>query len=295
MPQKQAILAIVGTCTKRLGLPTPSVVATSTDNNIILLKAMLEKTGQELRSAFHWPEMVREYTFTLTTSAASYALPVDFDSILTATWWNRTRSWPLIGPLDPVEWQQYKSGLITSFPRQRFRIKGQTGTQLFIDPTPTSSENGQTIAYEYLTRSVYYPIVWIASTSWAGHSYCSYNGNTYAKTAGTSTGTTPPTHTSGAVSDGGITWTYNSTTQFEYSSDDTDLFVLDDQLMIDGAVWRFKRERGLDYEELKRDAEEQIDNAKSKLAAANALSLSNRAQFPFMIGPWSYPEGNYGV
>lgn len=287
------ILAIAQACAKRLQLTSPTTFVGSTDNNMILLKAMIEKALDDIKDTYVWPELEREYTFTLSTSTASYAFPTDFDSRQFGTEWNRTQHWPLIGPLDAVEWQQYKSGYTTSFPMQRFRVKGSSTTQFYIDPTPSSSENGQTIVYEYISTNVVRPKTWVASTAWAGFQYCWYNGNYYDRggVGAASTGTTPPTHVTGSASDGSISWTYiNTTYPITYDSDE---IILDNSMIIDGAVWRFKMERGLDYQELKLNAEEGIELAVTKLAGAATMTINQKRLGAPLIGPWSYPEGNF--
>jgi hypothetical protein len=53
---------------------------------------------------------------------------------------------------------------------------------------------------------------WLASKVWAGAEYCYYGANLYRRTGtrdnGVTGGATPPTHGSGSVSDGGVTWEY---------------------------------------------------------------------------------------
>lgn len=289
------VLSTVQTIAKRLILPTPSAAVGSTDNNVTLILALLEQTGKEIRDDFPWPELVKEYTFTLATSTDSYVLPSDFDSTNQLTLWNRDQHWPLIGPTSGEDWQTYKSGLITTLPRQRYRVKGWQSKQFFIDPTPSSSENGQTIAYEYQSKTWIRPKTWVASTSWGGIQYCSYNGNIYDRggVGVATTGTTPPTHTSGAVSDGSITWTYYSSA-YETFIHDTDEVILDEEMLIEGCVWRWKAERGLDYQDLKERAIRQVESQKTKANGVSVVSARRRAGLPPLIGIWSYPEGNYG-
>lgn len=288
------ILALAQTCAKRLQLTSPASFVGSTDNNMILLKVMIEQAMSEIGSDFPWPELEKEYTFTLATSTASYALPGDLDRFQFETLWNRTQTWPLIGPLNATEWQQYKSGAIASFPRQRFRIKGWATNQFFIDPTPSSSENGQTVAFEYISATTIRPITWVTGLVAAATTYCSYNGNIYYTSAGGTAGATPPTHTTGSASDGTVTWVYQ-TAAFTTITLDTDEILLDNQLIIDGAIWRFKRERGLDYEDQKREALDAINMSKTRLTGAGVISWSRGHAVPPMLGVWSYPTGSFGL
>lgn len=275
-------------------ITTATTVVNSSDQQVNLIAKMMQKTAVEISDDYPWPELQKEYTFTLTDGAASYALPPDFDRQINATQWNRTQHWPLIGPLDPVLWQQYKSGLVTTLPRQRFRVKGWTNTQFFIDPTPDSSIAGQTIALEYCSGTIWRPKTWVTATAFAAGAYCSYNGNIYMTTAGGTTGVTPPTWTSGTSSDGVVSWTYQSGA-YNNPSTDTDESILDPWMIIDGATWRFKQARNQDYEQDKAIAEEQIEIAKTKLTGAEVLTINRSQLGPIGIGPWSYPEGNFNT
>lgn len=288
------VLAVAQRCTERLQLPAITTLVGNTSNNAILLKSLLEQAAQDLRDEYPWPELNKEYTFTFTDAVASYALPSDFNRTQMETLWNRTQHWPLIGPLDAVSWQFYKSGIVATFPMQRFRIKGWVTNQFFIDPTPDSTVATQTAAYEYISATTVRPITWVASTSWLGHQYCSYNGNIYNRgSAGAATsGTTPPTHTSGSVSDGSITWTYTNAI-FDTVLDDADEFILDNQMIIEGACWRFLQARGLDFEDYRANAMNQVDLAKTRLAGGSVLNVARMRLNAPMIGVWSYPQQDF--
>lgn len=287
------ILALAQQAARRLQITAPSSLVGSANNQYILLLAMINQAAQDLAATYPWPELEMEHTFTLSDGVDSYALAGDFDRIRMETLWNRDEEWPLLGPLDAVEWQQYKSGLITSFPRQRFRIKGRTDTQFFLDPTPDSTSAGQTCAYEYLSDSVFRPKTWSATTIFAAGAYCFYDGNIYQTTAGGTTGSTAPTHTSGDDTDGGVTWTYYSAT-YDTVIADTDESILNEGMVLDWAIWMFRRETGLSYQHLMKDAQEQVAFAKTKKTGGEVLSYRmGRGRFPDMIGPWSYPEGDY--
>lgn len=288
------ILAIAQTCAKRLMLTVPSTFIGSTSNNMILLKAMIDLTIDEIRDEYPWPELEKEYTFTLSTSVESYALPGDYDRKQNETLWNRDQNWPLIGPMDAVLWQQYKSGLITSLPRQRFRIKGWGLTQFFIDPTPSTDENGQTIAYEYISKTARRPKTWTSGTVWTGLRYCSYNGYIFDRgTEGAATTGTDNAPTPADLTDGLITWTLLSTA-YESFTYDSDEVILDNEIITQGAIWRFKRERKLGHLELQESAEKEFDKAKTKLSGATVIDFKRGGQkAPYMINESNYPDGSY--
>lgn len=86
-------------------------------------------------------------TVTLSLAKVQYALPADWKKQIPQTEWDRTNRWPLLGPNTPQDWQSFKSGVVYSGPRQRFRILGNT---LTIDPPPP---DGLVLAYEYVADS----------------------------------------------------------------------------------------------------------------------------------------------
>lgn len=290
------LLAIIQKVMPKLQLGIPSTVIGNTDNNVVLAKTMLEETLDKLAREYPWTELQNEYTFTLSTGVASYVLPPYFDSLLSETLWNRSQVRSILGPVSPQTWQQIQSGTVVPIPSERFRVKGWSDKQFFITPTPTSSENGQTCALEYISAINRRPKTWIATTSWAGNAYCSYNGNVYGRgsTGAGSTGTSPPVQvTSTPTSDGSLTWTYLAT-PFVTFTNDSDEVILDNQIIEEGTIWRWKREKGYDFAGLQEENERQIQFAKTKFnppATISARAPSNDAP---MINEDDYPEGNYG-
>lgn len=276
---------------RRLQLPVSSIFVANadTDGNLKLLKACADETMQNVRDSFWWPQLTKEWTFTLATNTAGYALPGDFNQMVFATQWNRTQKWPLIGPLNSQEWQLYKSGLVANFPRQRFMVRGWSATQFTIDPTPDSGLNGQTCVFEYTTNYTMRPSnVWTASTG-ITQRYIYYGLNIYDKgsVGAATTGTTAPTHTSGTVSDGLVNWTY--VPQYDSCQVDTDFMLLDDNVILDGICWRFKRERGKEYQDARAEADAQLELVKTNLSSASPLTFNALQMRAPMIGPWSYP------
>lgn len=93
-----------------------------------------------------WEVLQKEYTFSQVVSQAAYNFPTDLGKFADYTCWDRTNFWDLRGSLSAQEWQRYKSGIQSTTPRQRFRVK--LG-QIYIDPTPTVTD---ALVIEYLSN-----------------------------------------------------------------------------------------------------------------------------------------------
>lgn len=290
-----ALLDLVTNLCDKLNLARPSVVIGSTDQNIRSLLAHANDAGKELATDYQWADLEGEYTFTLASGQASYALPPDFDRHIPQTHWDRDRHWELIGPITPQEWQFRKSGTVASAPRRRFRVKTRTASQFFIDPTPASADSGLTIAFEFVSASWVSPMAWAASTVFAANSYCSYNGNYYKTAAGGTTGSTAPTHTTGTVSDGGVSWAYN-TDLFDHFVADTDTSIIPQAVLEIGTAWRFLHSKGLPtWVTLKDRAEDMAARWSSKKRGAAIIDMTNVVYGERFIGPWSVPDTGFGA
>jgi hypothetical protein len=53
-------------------------------------------------------------------------LPPDYETITDNTHWDKTKHWQMLGPVDAQQWQWLKSGYISTGPRVRWRILGNT-------------------------------------------------------------------------------------------------------------------------------------------------------------------------
>lgn len=288
------LLTIAETVASRIGLPTLITVINNTNSNAKFLLSKIIETGRDIAAMRRWPELEREFPISLVADQASYELPGDLNFVLTMTHWDRSNFWPLIGPLSPQEWQYKKSGISSAVPRDLFRVKGFTDKQLFIHPTPSSGDAGNSIVFEYCSKNWIRPKTWVASTNWNQKSYCFYNGNFYTRNATTnvSTGTTPPTHTSGDVNDGSITWSYYDD-PYEAPLSDEDVSILDAENIIAGTIWRFKRDRGWNYLDLKQEAEESLKAAATDLNGGSVVDFRDRAYLGLGIGFGAIPDGDF--
>ncbi len=97
-------------------------------------------------------------------SQTEYPLPADWQRQIPQTEWDRTNRWPLMGPQSPQSWQSFKSGIVYSGPRQRFRIQQN---KVYINPPPP---NGLIFSFEYISNG------WVESST--GVRKASYTENT---------------------------------------------------------------------------------------------------------------------
>jgi hypothetical protein len=203
----------------------------------------------------------------------------------------------LAGPLSPQEWQVYKSGTTVSFPRKRYRIKGYADDQFFLDPTPDAAD---TMAFEYITGTTIKPTSWAASTSFAASSYCFNDGNIYQTTAGGTTGSTAPTHTSGSSSDGGVSWTFvtgsgaaTGGTAYNRFLADTDVPLLNGDIVNLGMQWRWLRLKRLQYVDIKADYDAMVFRETSSFKSAPTLDMA-RKQARLFLSPANVADTGFG-
>jgi len=79
-------------------------------------------------------------------------LPSDFKYLVDDTLWDRNNYWEMRGPLNPRQWQIYKSSVLgdTATTRRRWRIANINGEgkKFYLDPTPTSVDD---LVLEYMS------------------------------------------------------------------------------------------------------------------------------------------------
>lgn len=213
----------------------PTVALANTNAIIVQMVALLNKAGKHLAGLYPYTELNREYTFDLVASQAAYPLPSDFDHELYETHWNRSEYWLIRGPMSAQEWQYLKSGLGTTSPYQRYRIKGIGINQLYIDPTPASGDAGKTCALEYQSKNWLRPRTWANATVYAAGAYCFYDGVYYQTTSGGTSSGTKPTDDVG-VSD----WAVYSGL-YETAVRDDDVIILDYDTAVQGLKAYYKK------------------------------------------------------
>lgn len=144
-------LTIVGQACARLGITAPTALFSSTDDQIVQLRNLMNYEGQELSKGgptdHAWQALTNEKTFTTVAAAIqTSAVPTDFAFYINDTMWNRTTKVKMEGPVSAEGWQTYQALTIVTIPFAAFRFRGGN---LIIFPSPVAS---QTAAYEYVSN-----------------------------------------------------------------------------------------------------------------------------------------------
>ena len=145
-----SLLTIITNVCDSIGLSEPAAVIGSTDQNIRTLEAMANTEGRELLDRFSWPATQIEVTHTSLAAelqGVMTTLAPGFSYITSSTFWDRTLTQPVRGPLSPIEWQALKARTATG-PYASYRI---FAGKLYAYTAPSA---GNTWVFEY--QSTYF-------------------------------------------------------------------------------------------------------------------------------------------
>jgi len=240
-----SLATIVTNVANEAGYTVDTVITGSTEMTTKQLRTICNRINKEISEAYMWPQMFASGSITLVGGQASYPLPAAFSHGHYETFWNSSTRWRILGPMNEQEYAEIRGFGLNTTVYQRFQIRGISNDQLLISPTPGANNNGNIIIFEYIADRSVRPATWATGTAYAAGSYTFYNGNYYKTTAGGTAGATAPTHTSGSVSDGGVTWTYYSGPYIEFLAD-TDVSVFSEKTVEQGVLERFAEVHGLE-------------------------------------------------
>lgn len=229
-----SLLTICQAAAGRIGINRPSVVAGSTDQQVLQLLDLVNEEGAKLSTGasiglrYDWRRMIGEATFTAVAAEDQgdiTTIAPGFKYIIQGTIYNRTLRRPVPGPLPPDKWQLLKAANVVG-PYPQWRVRGNT---LKLLPSPNA---GDQIYFEY--HSSY----WALSAT--------------------------------------------GTPKAQFSADD-DTSVLDEDLLTQGLVWRWKRTKGLEYAEDFRDYQTAVHIAITGDGTAPVLNMGDPEYRPGVL------------
>lgn len=294
----ETILNIIQDAADELKVTRPlSLVGSSLDSDRQFL-GYLRSSARAMLGEHVWPELVRQHTFSLVSGQRSYALPVDFERQLEGTGWDASNLWPLVGPVSPQHYELRVNGISQVTPRREFRVFGSAGTsQFYVHPTPDAGSAGEVLSYEYLSRNWIRPRSWASGVSYSDGDYVwtsanGSGGSIYRAVGGGTSGSTKPVHSTGTVSDGGVSWLYEFLL-YDRPVRDDDVVVLDADALrhLVKAVWR--EANGFDGKMFRLDYLKRIEVAASNTSGANRVNMTGSYPLRF-VGTESVPDTGYG-
>ena len=140
------VLEMIQDAAARCGVPQPTSAVGSSDQTAIALLSVAQQEGTDLSRRHQWQALTKERAFaTLAQEVQTGILPADFDRFIPGTFYNRSKSRIVTGPLTAQEYADYK-GRLTSIVYDAFRVRGNA---ILILPTPAGGEN---MAFEYVSK-----------------------------------------------------------------------------------------------------------------------------------------------
>lgn len=103
---------------------------------------------------------------TFTFGQTKYTLPADYDRQVDRTHYDKSNRWEMLGPESAQQWQWLKGSYISTGPRIRYRILGNT---FQVWPMPTTEER---LGFEYLST------YWVTATGSASPDKASFTVDT---------------------------------------------------------------------------------------------------------------------
>jgi hypothetical protein len=142
-------LSIVQNACDELSQPRPMAVAASTDQQIVQLRALVNRAGKDLADRYPWQALRQEFNFTTTATEAQPAtmIPADFLHWVPNSFFNRSTRRPIVGPITPQQWQWLKARVAYA---SIYLAWMERANQFLIIPTPPA---GQNVYGEYMSKN----------------------------------------------------------------------------------------------------------------------------------------------
>jgi len=151
MSTNGTVLSVLQAAAAEMALPEFGSAAGNIQQIPQQLLALYNLTGTMLVRRRVWRLLWRTFTFDAIAGQAAYPLPPDFQRPISQTEWDQTNRWPLVGPETPQQWQWLKSGILSTGPRERFRLIDNT-MELWPVPGSDTVPLPVKISYMYISK-----------------------------------------------------------------------------------------------------------------------------------------------
>lgn len=146
------LLSICRDASDEIGIPQPASVAGNTDPIAQKLLRYSNKVGNSLMKAVPWQALRKEQTFTaIAGETQTGIIPADFDRFVPETFWDRSATALLSGPISSTEWGGLKASSYTGSIR-KFIYRGGV-----VSVVPVFA-GGESLAFEYVSAK------WVLAT-----------------------------------------------------------------------------------------------------------------------------------
>lgn len=155
------LLTIARAVADEVGIDRPSSVIGNPQPEVQKLLRHANKVGIRMMKSVAWQVLRKEKTYTsISGETQTSILPSDFDRFVPETFWDRSASSLIVGPISATEWQSLKAGSYSGTPR-KFIYRG--GDILVIP----SYSAGSSLAYEYISKNWCQSSGGTGQTAWA--------------------------------------------------------------------------------------------------------------------------------
>lgn len=193
-----------------------------------------------------WMQLKRIYSFTTVLNQANYQLPGDYHRQLIGTQWDTTNQIPLAGPLSNARLAFQTYGVNIATPFAGWQVNGSQGYIYNTSPytqrsagyfqiSPPGQNNTTDMAIAYISSNYVWPVNWAVGQAYSVGDKVTGINNIYICTDAITSSDTRPSVVTGTETDDDGTWQVY-TEPYPVTAD-TDIFLLDDALMIEGLRW----------------------------------------------------------
>lgn len=314
-PSKRTLVQLIGDACSELGLVAPTTIVGNTDQQVIQLLALAQREGMETfsmgTSIGGWQKLRKEYTFNMQSTGlvpvnltagsavieflSAPATPPQIGWVISNSGSSNASGFPypttVIGLIDDTHIQVSSPSSIT-----------ESNTQLALgqDAYPFPDDIDHTIPQTFWDRSFRWQILgpldpqeWQVlksgiSPTGPRRRFRIMDGSFYVDPV-------PYDNNQLVYEYYSLNWTRSNTGlgQARWKAD-TDTYMLDDQTMVLGLIWRFRRAKGLDYDQEYQTWQNAIDRYKARQASARNLPINATANGVRLLNGANVPDTGYG-